>query len=119
MMVIFIVGLHEIPQELNEAASIDGANKLQVFRHITIPLLRGPSTIVLVLTISYSWNNFTLMYIMTTGGPGYATTITSLYVYQLAFTQFRVGYASAVSLITVAISIVIALVAMKVLKWEA
>ncbi|MEM3860083.1 MAG: sugar ABC transporter permease [Candidatus Micrarchaeaceae archaeon] len=119
MMVIFIVGLHEIPQELNESASLDGATKLQIFRYITLPLLRGSSTIVLVLTISYSWNNFTLMYIMTTGGPGYATTITSLYVYQLAFTQFRIGYAAAVSVITVVISIVIALVSMKVLKWEA
>ncbi len=118
MMMVFITGLEQIPIEFEEAASIDGASHLQIFRYITWPLLKGTSIIVLVLSIAYSWNNFTLMYVMTTGGPGYATTITSLYIYQLAFTQFRIGYASAVSVVTVLISIGIAIAAMKTGRWE-
>lgn len=118
MMMIFITGLEQIPLEFEEAASIDGANKFEVFRYITWPLLKGTSIIVLILSIAYSWNNFTLMYVMTTGGPGYATTITSLYIYQQAFTEFRIGYAAAISVITVLISIGIAVAAMKTGRWE-
>ena len=118
MMVIFITGLQSIPLEYEEAALVDGANKFQVFHYITFPLLKHTNILVLVLSIAYSFRSFTLVYIMTTGGPGYATTVTPLYIYQAAFTQFRIGYASSMSFIFLIITIIIALLALKIQKQE-
>jgi len=118
MMVLFITGLQNIPLEYREAALVDGANRIQIFRYITFPLLKNTSILVLVLSIAYSFRSFTLVYIMTAGGPGYATTVTPLYIYQTAFTQFRIGYASSMSLIFLIIIMAIALLVMKIQKRE-
>ncbi len=118
MMVIFITGLQNIPSEYEEAASIDGAGKFQVFRYITFPLLKYTNILIFVLSIAYTFRSFTIVYIMTTGGPGYATTVAPLYIYQTAFTQFRVGYASSMSFIFLAITVAIALLALRLQKRE-
>ncbi|MCK9492910.1 MAG: sugar ABC transporter permease [Acholeplasmataceae bacterium] len=118
MMMLFIVGLQAIPEEFYEAASIDGATKFQKFWYITIPLLKNTNISVITLSIANCFRNFTIAYIMTTGGPGYATTVAPLYVYQKAFTDFRLGYASAGSLIVLLISFVIAYVVRKVQERE-
>lgn len=118
MMVLFITGLQNIPSEYREAALVDGANKIQIFRYVTFPLLKNTNILVLVLSIAYSFRSFTLVYIMTTGGPGYATTVTPLYIYQTAFTQFRIGYASSMSLIFLIIVMSIAFLAIRFQKKE-
>jgi alpha-1,4-digalacturonate transport system permease protein len=118
MMVLFITGLQNIPSEYREAALVDGANKIQIFRYVTFPLLKNTNILVLVLSIAYSFRSFTLVYIMTTGGPGYATTVTPLYIYQTAFTQFRIGYASSMSLIFLLIVMSIAFLAIRFQKKE-
>ncbi|MHA1974704.1 MAG: carbohydrate ABC transporter permease [Candidatus Hodarchaeales archaeon] len=116
MMMIFITGLQNIPLEYQEAAVVDGANKWQVFWYVVFPLLKNTNLLVLIVSIAYCFRSFTLVYIMTTGGPGYATTVAPLYVYQRAFTEYRIGYASALSAVVLIIALVIALTVLRVRK---
>ena len=97
--VLYLAGLQDIPRELYEAASIDGAGPLQQIRSITIPLLGRTTTLVAVLQVIASLKVFDQMYIMTAGGPNFSTRSILQYVYDEAFTNFRVGYASAVSML--------------------
>jgi len=115
MAMLFVTGLQSIPSEFKEAAVVDGANKFQTFFSVTFPLLKNTSILVLVLSFAYTFgNSFALIYIMTTGGPGYGTTVTPLYIYQTAFTQYRWGYASTLTLFLLAMAIVIGLFALRV-----
>jgi len=97
--VLYLAGLQEIPHDLYEAASLDGAGPWQQIRGITIPLLARTTTLVAVLQVIASLKVFDQMYIMTSGGPNFATRSVLQYVYDEAFTNFRVGYASAVSML--------------------
>ena len=102
--VIYLAGLQSIPNELKEAARIDGANAWRVFRHITLPLLVPTTLFVLVLgLIRATQNAFGVVYVMTGGGPVEATNVIVLYLYQQAFQFFRMGYASAVAYVLFAI----------------
>lgn len=114
MVMLFVTGLQSIPSEFKEAAIVDGANKFQTFFFVTFPLLKNTSILVLVLSLAYTFgNSFALIYIMTTGGPGYSTTVTPLYIYEVAFTQYRWGYASTLTLFLLFIAIAIGLFALR------
>lgn len=95
--VLYLAGLQEIPRELYEAAAIDGATPWQQIRRITIPLLARTTTLVAVLQVIASLKVFDQMYIMTSGGPNFVTRSILQYVYDQGFTNYRVGYAAAVS----------------------
>jgi multiple sugar transport system permease protein len=95
--VLYLAGLQDIPRELYEAASIDGAGPWQQIRRITIPMLARTTSLVLVLQVIASLKVFDQMYIMTSGGPNFSTRPVLEYVYDEGFTNFRVGYASSVS----------------------
>jgi len=96
--VIYLAGLQGIPEELKEAARIDGCGHWGVFRHVTFPLLMPTTFFVLVLGIIRATQNaFGVVYVMTGGGPVEATNVIVLYLYQHAFQFFRMGYASAVA----------------------
>jgi multiple sugar transport system permease protein len=97
--VLYLAGLQEIPRDLYEASAIDGASPLQQIRRITIPMLGRTTTLVTVLQIIASLKVFDQMYIMTSGGPNFATRSILEYVYDEGFTNFRVGYAAAVSML--------------------
>jgi multiple sugar transport system permease protein len=97
--VLYLAGLQEIPRELYEAAAIDGAGPWQQIRTITIPLLGRTTTLVAVLQVIASLKVFDQMYLMTSGGPDFSTRSVLEYVYDQGFTNFRVGYASAVSML--------------------
>ena len=97
--ILYLAGLQDIPRELYEASAIDGAGPWQQIRHITIPLLARTTTLVAVLQVIASLKVFDQMYIMTAGGPNFATRSVLQYVYDEGFTNFRVGYASAVSML--------------------
>ncbi|WP_411346441.1 carbohydrate ABC transporter permease [Paenibacillus sp. WLX1005] len=99
MMIIFIAGLQAIPGELVEAARIDGATRLQVFRKITWPLLAPSAAIVISYTTIQSFKAFDLIFVMTDGGPNYSTEILTTYIYHLAFSNYSFGLASAGSMI--------------------
>jgi len=97
--VIYLAALQGVPEELKEAAKIDGASPLQVFRHITVPLLMPATLFVLVLGIlRATQNSFAVIYVMTSGGPVNSTNVLVVYLFQYAFEFFRMGFASAVSL---------------------
>jgi multiple sugar transport system permease protein len=96
-MIIFLAGLQGIPQEMYEAADIDGANKVGKFFNITLPLLSPTMFFNLVLGIIGALQIFSLAFIATEGGPNYATYFFAYHVYNKAFVSFDMGYASALS----------------------
>lgn len=100
---ILLGGLSSIPGEIYEAASIDGATRLQAFRHLTLPLLRGFVNIALVLNVIYVFNSFPIIWVMTQGGPDNGTHILVTYLYEIAFRLGRPGPAAAVSLVMLTI----------------
>jgi multiple sugar transport system permease protein len=97
-MLIFIAGLQGIPESLYEAAKIDGANGRQLFRYITVPLLRPTILFVTVTGFIAHFQVFGQPFIMTSGGPGRASYSVIYYLYQIAFTAFRMGYGSALAI---------------------
>ncbi len=97
IMVIFLAGLQAIPRGLYEAAEIDGAGRWARFRHVTLPMLSPTILFNLVIGLIYSFQVFTPAFLMTQGGPVNATLFTVLYLYQVAFERFQMGYASAIA----------------------
>ncbi len=97
-MVLFLAGLQDIDPTLYEAAEIDGAGRLMQFRHITLPGLQRTTLMVVVLQIIASFQIFGQVYIMTRGGPGGSTRVLIQHIYESGFRDFRLGYASAMSL---------------------
>lgn len=94
-MVIWLAGLQAIPRELLEASSIDGANRWQQFKSITLPLL-APTTVFLAITgVIGGFQVFTPMYVITQGGPVGSTDVAVYHIYKRAFEEFSMGYASA------------------------
>jgi len=99
VMILLMAGLETIPSHLYEAASLDGASGWKQFRHITLPML-GPVTRVIVILMGiWTFNAFDLTYIMTRGGPLYSSEILAMRIYSTAFSDFRFGRASAMSVI--------------------
>jgi multiple sugar transport system permease protein len=111
-MIIFLAGLRQIPQMFYEAAEVDGASRWRRFRSITLPMLSPIIFFNLVLQVIGAFQSFTQAYVVSggNGGPANSTLFYSLYVYQQGFTNFRMGYASAMAwLLFVAIALVTAL----------
>jgi multiple sugar transport system permease protein len=100
---VFLGGLSSVPEDIYEAARIDGATGWQRFRHLTLPLLRPFINIALVLNIIYVFNSFPIIWVLTQGGPANSTDILVTYLYKLAFRFGRLGEASAVSLVMFAV----------------
>ena len=97
MMVIFLAGLQGIPQELYEAASIDGANSLSRFRHVTIPMISPTLFFNSVLACIAAFQTFELPFIGTKGGPAYATWLYGLHIYRTSFEFFDMGYGATLA----------------------
>ena len=91
---MYLAGLQIVPQELYEAADIDGAGEWTKFRNVTVPTMRTIIITTLLLTFIWTFNYFELVYVMTGGGPGEKSHIFPTYVYDLAFKRFRFGVAS-------------------------
>jgi multiple sugar transport system permease protein len=97
--VLFLAGLQEISKELYEAAALDGANAWQQVRRITLPLLVPTTVLVAVLQVIASLKVFDQIYLLLQGGPNFSTRPAIQYIYENGFTQYRVGYASALSMV--------------------
>lgn len=116
-MVIYLAALQNIPASYYEAATIDGANSIQKFRHITLPLLNPTTLFVLVVAFIGSFQVFDQVYILTQGGPGYSTTVLVSYIYDEAYGgKFRMGRACALSYILFLIVMVFTLFQMFMFK---
>ncbi len=98
-MVMFFGGLQAVPRDLYEAAHIDGATKAQAFFRVTLPLLKPTLLVAFVLATINSFKAFELIYVMTEGGPGTSTKFLVQQVYQVAFQEDKMGYASAMSVV--------------------
>ncbi len=96
-MLIFLAGLQGIPTELYEAATIDGTSPAGRFRHITLPMVSPTLFFVLVTNMIGAFQAFTSVYVMTGGGPANSTLMYVLYLYNLAFRQYRMGLGSALA----------------------
>lgn len=104
-MVIFLAGLRQIPAMYYEAAAVDGASKVDQFRRITLPLLTPIIFFNLVLQIIHAFQAFTQAFVVSggSGGPSDSTMFYTLYLYQLGFGNFQMGYASAMAWVLVLI----------------
>src|SRR5690606_3933376 len=108
-LIIYLAGLQNIPQELYEAAQIDGASAWYQFTRITVPLVSPTTFLLLVAGIISSFKIFDLILVLTNGGPGNSTITPVVFLYQKAFIELKTGYASAISLIIFIIILLITL----------
>jgi len=98
---LLLAGLLNVPKELKEAAASDGANRLQVFWHVTLPSLRPVLFVVVVLRLIESYRKFEGIQILTTGGPGIASTPLNLDIYNTGLQYQQVGYAAAMGVVLI------------------
>jgi multiple sugar transport system permease protein len=118
VMVLYLAGMQSIPEELYDAAKVDGANGFQRLRYITVPLL-APTTFYLLITgVIGSFQSFAHIYIMTNGGPLRRTTVIGFYLYEKGFRQFEMGYASAMAYVLFALILLLTLFQMKFVKGD-
>ena len=105
--VLYLAGLQDIPRELYEAASVDGASQWQQIKSITVPLLNRTTTVVLLLQIIASLKIFDQVYLMTSGGPGTSSQVVLGLVTNTAFTDYRVGAGSAASVLLLIVILIV------------
>ena len=116
VFLVLLAGLQAIPDEPYEAALIDGSSRWQTFWHVTLPLLKPSILIVLLLRTMDLLRVFDQIFILTEGGPGFATETISLYIYRTAFRFFDFGYAAAMSFVLLALTNVISVIYIKFLQ---
>jgi multiple sugar transport system permease protein len=117
-MLLYASALEGIPPELYEAASIDGSGLWARVRHITLPLLKGTIATDLVLITLATLSDFTLVWVLTAGGPAFKTQLLTIYTYQQAFKFYELGYGTAISLLILALGAVLSLIYLRVLRIE-
>ena len=116
-MVIWLAGLQAIPSELYDAAKVDGANGWRLHRYVTIPLLRPTAAFIIVIATIGALQVFGSIFILTGGGPVYATTTVVYQIYNEAFNFGRFGYASALSILFFLIILLVALIQSRFLRF--
>ncbi len=109
-MIIYLAGIQAIPKTIHEAASIDGVDVWQRFRHVTFPLIAPAFTINVVLSMIGSLKVFDIIYIMTQGGPGRATESITTYIFSRAFEANKFGYGTAIAVVMFAIILALSLI---------
>ncbi|RSN14312.1 sugar ABC transporter permease [Nonomuraea sp. WAC 01424] len=113
-MMIYLAGRQGIPNELIEAAQIDGATPWETFRHVTLPLLGPTIRISVFLSVIYTIQLFDLVWILTGGGPSHSSETMAITMMEFGFKRSQVGYANAISVVMFALSLVFALVYQRV-----
>jgi multiple sugar transport system permease protein len=117
--VIFLSALKDVPSSYYEAAKLDGASSLQIFGRITFPLIKGTSIFILITTLISSFQVFDQIRVMTSGGPGTSTKVTVYYIFELAFEQYRFGYASTIAVTLSVIIMILTVFQLKLYKFNA
>jgi multiple sugar transport system permease protein len=115
-MIIFLAGLQDIPNELYEAAQVDGAGSWRKFWSVTLPQLRNTTIFVVIATTILAFKLFDQVWVLTRGGPQQSTMTTIVYLYRQGFSQLRVGYASTIAVSFFLIVLVISIIQRAVLK---
>lgn len=96
---IYLANLQSVPQELTEAARIDGASGRQVFRYVTWPMLAGAVTVNVTLALIAGWTIFDQVMVLTSGGPGFVSETMAFFIYKVGFGEYRAGYGSAAAVV--------------------
>ncbi|OXM84026.1 carbohydrate ABC transporter permease [Paenibacillus rigui] len=117
-MILYLAGLQDISKELYEASTIDGANKVQTFMKITLPLLKPITSMIITLTLINTIQVFDQIFVMTNGGPGTATLTLVQYLYGTAFQNYNLGYGSALGIAILAILVVMVQIQSRLLKLD-
>jgi raffinose/stachyose/melibiose transport system permease protein len=107
MMVIYIAGLQQIPQELYESAEMDGASRWQQFRNVTWPMSIPTTIVVMAYTTIQSFRAFDLIFAMTQGGPNNSSNIFAVLIYQTVFSELRIGYAATQSIFFIIVLVMV------------
>ena len=118
-MILIAAALTAIPQDLYEAAALDGAGPIARFRHVTLPALRPTLLAVACLVTIYSMRAFDMIFVLTGGGPLDSSNVLPLLSYQLSFQQFKFGIGAAIGTFAVVFVVAVALLYVRTLKHEA
>ena len=111
--ILYLAGLQNVPQELVDAAMIDGAGWWQRLWHVILPMIRPMATLIFIVALIGSIKLFGEVFVMTGGGPGLSTQSLMLTVYQQAFQRFQFGYASALAIVTASVILVLSIISLK------
>jgi ABC-type sugar transport system permease subunit len=114
-MILFLIGLQSIPREPIEAALVDGAGGLRLFWHVTLPLLRPITAVVVGISLINSFKVFDLIWVMTQGGPYRSSETLAVTMYRESFVSFHVGYGAAVAVLLTAIVLVVSIFYLRVM----
>ncbi len=117
-MILLTAGLSTIPSEIYEAARMDGATTSQMFRRITLPLMMPTILLYMLISAVSTIAVFGLVYALTRGGPGGATEVVSIYIYNQSFTAFQLGYGAAVAVVALLISLILGIGYVRAMKVE-
>jgi multiple sugar transport system permease protein len=115
LVMIFVAAIVSMPSEPFEAAEVEGANRWQVFRHITFPLLHPVIIVALLLRLTDSFKIFDQIFILTGGGPGASTELATIFAYKVTFVSWNLGYGSAVVAVLFLISFMLTFVLLKLM----
>lgn len=113
---LFVAGLKTIPEELYESSSIDGANRLQTLRYITIPMLKETFAINTVLIVTGCFKIFELVYQLTNGSPNHMSEVLTTYMYNTTFISSKYGYGMSIAVFTCIVTMVITLIYLRILR---
>jgi multiple sugar transport system permease protein len=113
---LYYAGMLQIPNSVYEAAALDSSGEIRTFFRITLPLLRPILALVLVVSLIGSFQIFDTVAVTTEGGPVHATRVVYFYIYELAFRQFRMGYATAIAITLIAVLGVFTYVQMRLMR---
>lgn len=117
-MLVYSAALSDVPPELLEAAAVDGASSWRRLRHVTLPLIRRSIVSNLMLITLQTLADFALIFVMTGGGPGNASSTTPVYMYQEAFQFYQLGYGTAMALVLLLLGALFSLLYMRLIKLE-
>jgi raffinose/stachyose/melibiose transport system permease protein len=115
VMIVYLAGLMNIPNEYSDSARIDGANYMQKLRHITLPLLRPALVFNIIISTIGSFKTFDFIFILTYGGPGFTTEVLTLQIYKYALYTAKFGYGSALAVLLTILIVIFSIVELKVL----
>jgi len=115
-MMLFKSAIESIPPELGEAAEVDGASGWQRFRYVTLPLIRGPIMVDLILITIWTYGVFGLPLMLTGGGPARRTELMTIYAYRVAFKFFDLGYGTTISVAILIITLTLAIIYYRILE---
>ncbi|MCC6147401.1 MAG: sugar ABC transporter permease [Anaerolineaceae bacterium] len=116
ILLILLAGLTSLPDELYEAAVMDGTNSIQKFFHITLPLMKPTIFVALIIRFIAAMKTYDLVYILTRGGPGTSTETISYYIYKVAFVFLDMGRSSAMAFILLIFIVIVTLVLMRAMR---